>query len=82
MEFLPKEQCPKLLLLYIILLHDINYIILVTYGFHIVQLFPVMSNMFNKQDCKNSNTIKTLPIPNLTCKSVGKRSISLVFTFT
>ncbi len=37
MEFLPKEQCQKVNFLYVILPHDINYIVL-SYEFHIVQL--------------------------------------------
>ncbi len=66
-EFLPKEQCPKVLLLYIILLHDINDISSFMCAFlwltYHVQFFHIMFNMFNKQDCKNSNTIKILLIP-------------------
>ncbi len=64
MEFLPKEQCQKVLYLCIILLHDINYIIVLSYGFHI------MFNMFNKQDCKNGNTNKPT---DKGLKSVGER---------
>ncbi len=63
MEFLPKEQCQKVLYLCIILLHDINYIIVLSYGFHI------MFNMFNKQDCKNGNTNKPNTFVQLTCKA-------------
>ncbi len=38
MEFLPKEQCQKDLFLLFILLDDINYIIVLPYEFHVVQL--------------------------------------------
>ncbi len=35
MEFLPKEQCQKFVL-YAFCFHDINYIIVLSYEFHII----------------------------------------------
>ncbi len=41
-EFLPKEQCPNVLLLYISLLHDINDIVVLSYGLHIMCNFFIL----------------------------------------
>ncbi len=42
MEFLPKEQCQEIVFLYIMLLHDINKIIVLSYEFHIMLHFLIM----------------------------------------
>ncbi len=52
-EFLPKEQCPKVLLLYIILLHDINDIIVLSYGLHIMCNFFILCSI-----CLISRTVR------------------------
>ncbi len=46
MEFLPKEQCQKVLFLYIMLLHDINDIIVLSYEFHIMFNYLIMHMSF------------------------------------